>query len=513
MSSNISEAFSAIVGSDNVVTPKSEGFLDRYPDPYNFDPNYATVPPGAVLPANTEEVQALIRVANELGVGLWTVSRGRNLGYGGASPRRATDWVLDLGRMNKIVEINATLGYAVLEPGVSFFQLAEELRATNSPFIPSVPDLGYGSPIGNALERGFGYAAHGEHSKYLCGLEVVLPDGSLLRTGMGADTDSPARYVYKGGFGPELSGLFQQSNLGVVTQAAVWLHPKPETFATCLISVANVDGLAGLVDTVRPLHLEGTIDSVVIVGNALAIVSGVMPRAAIFDGDGPMPLPVIQGVAEKFGLGFWNAKFGLYGDEAIVKAKIARIEKVLATGLPQATLKTTFYPGDVAPEDVHPGDRGQLAIPSGDLLQMAAWRGGVPAHTDFSVVTTAEGPRAQELVDLIRARVNSYGLDHVGGLTLFGRHAIMLSLISFNASDKNEHSLVNNLFSDLIDDANAAGFAPYRAHPAFMDKIADSYDFNDHAHRRFVDTIKDALDPNNILSAGKQGIWGRGAKN
>jgi 4-cresol dehydrogenase (hydroxylating) len=143
---------------------------------------------------------------------------------------------------------------------------------------------------------------------------------------------------------------------------------------------------------------------------------------------------------------------------------------------------------------------------------MAAFRGGVPAHTDFSVVSTAEGAQAQKLVDLIKKRVNEYGLDHAGGFTLFGRHAIMLSLIAFDQSSEQEHQLVDGLFKDLISDAARAGYAPYRAHPAFMDDIADVYDFNDHAHRRFVDKLKAAADPNGILSVGKQGIWGASKK-
>jgi 4-cresol dehydrogenase (hydroxylating) len=51
------------------------------------------------------------------------------------------------------------------------------------------------------------------------------------------------------------------------------------------------------------------------------------------------------------------------------------------------------------------------------------------------------------------------------------------------------------------------GYGEYRAPPIFQDAVADQYSFNDHVLRRFHETLKDAIDPNGILSPGRGGIW------
>jgi 4-cresol dehydrogenase (hydroxylating) len=59
----------------------------------------------------------------------------------------------------------------------------------------------------------------------------------------------------------------------------------------------------------------------------------------------------------------------------------------------------------------------------------------------------------------------------------------------------------------LVRDLGAQGYGEYRAHLEFMDLASDQYSFNDHAYRRFVEKIKDAVDPNGVLSPGRHGIW------
>lgn len=176
---------------------KDQAGRDVYGDP--FSAQDVNQPAGAVRPATVEEVQAIVKLANKHRVALWTVSRGKNLGYGGSGPvNGGVTVVLDLHRMNKIIEINEEYCYAIVEPGVSFFDLYEEIQRRELKLWPSVPAIGWGSVLGNTTDRGFGYTPNGEHSENQCGMEVVLPNGDLLRTGSGAMEDNKSWALYKG---------------------------------------------------------------------------------------------------------------------------------------------------------------------------------------------------------------------------------------------------------------------------------------------------------------------------
>ncbi|KAK3896938.1 hypothetical protein C8A05DRAFT_20200, partial [Staphylotrichum tortipilum] len=176
-----------IVGEANVSLDHQHGALkgpqgeDAYGDPFSATATH--LPGGAVRPSTVEEVQELVKLANAEKIALWTVSRGKNLGYGGSSPVVQGTVVLDLQRMNKIIEVNEEYGYAIVEPGVSFFDLYEEIQRQGLNLWPSVPAIGWGSVLGNTLDRGIGYTPNGEHAQSQCGMEVVLPNGDLLRTG------------------------------------------------------------------------------------------------------------------------------------------------------------------------------------------------------------------------------------------------------------------------------------------------------------------------------------------
>lgn len=179
----------------------------------------------AVYPSTTEEVQAIVRWANKHLIPISPISIGRNCkttylcesqnaeliskyplidGYGGAAPRVRGAVVIDLGRrMNRILDINPDNCTCLVEPGVTYFALYEEIQARGFKNLwVDVPDIGGGSVLGNALDRGVGYTPYGDHWMMHSGMEIVLPTGEVIRTGMGALPGNNSWQLFPYGFGP-----------------------------------------------------------------------------------------------------------------------------------------------------------------------------------------------------------------------------------------------------------------------------------------------------------------------
>ena len=112
--------FEGAVGKDWVFT--SDADVDLYRDaysPYWGEPE-EKIASAAVAPASVEQVQAVVRTANKYRIPLYPISTGKNLGYGGSAPVLSGSVVLDLKRMNRVLEVDEKQGYALVEPGVSY---------------------------------------------------------------------------------------------------------------------------------------------------------------------------------------------------------------------------------------------------------------------------------------------------------------------------------------------------------------------------------------------------------
>jgi 4-cresol dehydrogenase (hydroxylating) len=458
------------------------------------------IPSAAVVPQSVGQVQAILRLANEFKTPVWPISRGKNLGYGGSAPVQSGTIVLDLSRMTTIHEVNETHGYCVIEPGVGFFDLYQHLQVNKIPLWLSPAANAWGSVIGNALDRGVGYTPYGENTSQLCGLEVAMPTGELIRTGMGAMNNSKAAHLFKFGFGPSLDQLFAQSNFGVVTRAGMWLMPEPEATRTLAFTLPEAADIVPAIDILSQLRLRKVIDSNVTIGNYMRIVTMDSQRTDWYQGKGPLPDSVVQEIKRKYNTGWWNFSINLYGYEDVIEAN-ARLVKNAFTGKVKFDLKESRWSRSVSPSTTG------AHIPTTVFLQVVNWWGGRGGHMGFSPILPQDGKVTYQQFDSTRRRYEEFGLDHYGGFTMGERYLTNVNQIIFNRDDADQTHRANQLFDTLIKDAAVAGFAEYRTHLSYMDRVAATFDYNGQSLWRVHEKIKDALDPNGILAPGKSGIW------
>ena len=299
------KAFAGIVGAEHLLDQPDD--LANFSRPMMPVGESAHAPGAVVSPASVEEVRALLRIASEHRVPLLPVSTGRNFGYGSSTVAVAGTVLLDLRRMNRILDIDSVLCTALVEPGVTYQMLADRIAAEKLPLWLDFPAPGpLVGPTGNTLERGGGTTPYFDHFAHSCGFEVVLADGTVLRTGMGGVAGTTAWQAYRYGYGPTLDGLFTQSNFGIVTKMGLWLMPAPEAHRTFLAAWPDDADLARAVDAIRPLRLDGTIGNNGTIANDALVLTGVARRGDLFDGEGAIPAEVARRAAAAKGLGAWN---------------------------------------------------------------------------------------------------------------------------------------------------------------------------------------------------------------
>jgi len=507
------EAFSAALGAERVLTDEAK--LREFRDPFQHASSDDYTASAVVMPTTVQEIQAIVRIANETSVPLWTHGQGRNNGYGGPAPRVKGSVIVSLRNMNRVLEVNEELGYAVVEPGVRWFDLYEAIEARGGRLMLSIADLGWGSVVGNTLEHGGTYLPYGLDFQMQCGMEVVLATGEVMRTGMGAMPGNRAWHCYKRGLGPTPDQLFMQSNFGIVTKMGIWLMPKPEVYMPLWLRVWNDDDLAPLVDTLRVLMLDDTIRMVPQIMSPILLGAVFSRREQWYTGAGPMPDEAVERMARGLDTGRWMMRFALYGDEAVVDHRFAKVEAAFKRAIPNCELWGTKYTPEQFATIQNPSERVQAGVPNLDLNAMTAWYGGEEGgHIGFSPIAPLTGRDAVAVRDLLRSMVEEAGLDYIAGLMpLTTRSFVHVTMVIFDTKDERQVRTAYDVARRLVREAAKRGYGEYRAHLDFMDLASDQYSFNHHAYRRFNETIKDALDPNGILSPGKQGIWPRHLRN
>ena len=482
-----------------------------------------------ILPGDRAEVQESVRIANQFGVPVYPISSGRNWGYGSRVPAR--DGVLiDLRRLNRILAFDEDLAYVTVEPGVTQRQLHEFLRARNSRLwmdaTGASPDC---SIIGNTLERGFGHTPMGDHAGHACGLEVVLPGGDVIETGFGRFPASAVTALHQSGVGPSLDGLFIQSNLGIVTRMSVWLMPAPERFEAFFFLSRRDDGLDSIVDALRPLRMDGTLRSVMHIGNDYKVLAG--SSQFPWDETGgrtPLGRDVMTRIRRRLGIGAWNGSGGLYGTRPQVReakrrlgrALKGKVDRLLFVDDRRLGLLTRFagparwltgldVKGTVTV--LSPVYQLLKGVPTEAPMASTYWRKRtpIPLRPDpdrdgcgllwCSPLVPNTGRHIAEATRLAEAILLQHGFEPQVSVSLAtSRSAICVIAISYDRSVPGEDARALKCYRHLAETLIDRGYPPYRLNVGGMDLTG-----TDGAYAATLQAIRRALDPRGILAPGR----------
>ena len=486
--------------------------------------------PGIVRPQDRGEVQECIRIANRFRVPVYPISSGKNWGYGSRVPAADGCFLLDLGRMNRIVDFNEELAYVTVEPGVTQAQLYAFLRERGSNLwmdaTGASPEC---SLIGNAVERGFGHTPYGDHFAHCCGLEVVLPTGKVVQTGFARFPGSAAAPVYRWGVGPELDGLFSQSNFGIVTRMTLWLMPAPEYFQAYYFACDQPEGLPAIVDALRPLRLDHTIRGASHIANDYKVLSalGQYPweRAG---GRTPLREPLMRELRRELKIGVWNGSGALYG----ARAQVKEARRLLRLALRGTASKLQFLDDRmlrVASAFARPYEfftgwnlNRTLAllrpvyglmkgIPTAHPLLSTYWRKRTPpAGTPdpdrdgcgllwASPVAPADGREARSLCTLASDVLLDHGFEPMISLTMITERSLACVVsIAFDRELPGEDQRALDCYHDLMGRLASGGYYSYRLGLAGMAGAEQPGTYSE-----LLQDIKRMLDPAGILAPGR----------
>jgi glycolate oxidase len=233
----------SIVGKGNVVHSRTGLLAYEYDASLNWG-----MPDAVAFAANTEQVSELVTLAHREGIPFLPRGSGTNLS-GGTVPTRG-GIVMELSRMNRILEIDLKNRAAVVEPGVFNLALQEALAPLGYYYAPDPASQRVSTLGGNVGENSGGPLClkYGVTTNHVLGMEVVLPDGAVVQMG-GKALDYP---------GYDLKGIMvgSEGTLGVATKITVRIMRSPEAVKTFL---AIYDSVEQAGQTVSDIIAEGII--------------------------------------------------------------------------------------------------------------------------------------------------------------------------------------------------------------------------------------------------------------
>jgi glycolate oxidase len=476
------EELKRIVGEAHVSTAEA----DLYTYSQDMTENEPSQPDCIVIPDGVEEVQEVLRLANREKIPVIPFTGGDNVG-GLTIPLRG-GIILDLKRMNRVIEVNEEDRYIIVEPGFTFGDMKRLLDK-------EYPHLWYNFPasppsvsiMANALLDGFGSDFNlGTNREGTNGLEVVLPTGEVVKVGSCA--------VSPFWFGraplPDLAGLFfsWQGATGVVTKIAVQLLPRPPFKQVTQIVIT------GIQPTCRFLRRIG--------------------RTRICDGCDSFPLDLAE--VGKNRADFLEENIGKHPVVSLVESRTSGtfdrppgpdefVVTLRVAAESEAEMKAKMDLADVIINDelnetqhyVHPPmPFDYSAIPprgTTDAMGGLTWVGSMGPTSQWEKGLERMLPIFDKYRFLRIVTLGCFRNSHFG---------MMRSVIGYNKGDPEEAARAKKCIREVLIATLDTGFVPYKASRA---AVAEMMRRGDPNWVQFLKRVKRMLDPNNIMNPGRYG--------
>ena len=229
MNASLLTELRAITGPRAVITSPEE--LHTYDS--DALTNFRAMPQAVLLPSSTAEVQAILRLCHRERIPF--VARGSGTGLSGGALPVENGIVISLARMNRILEVDLPNARVVVEPGVINLDVTARVLPQGYFYAPDPSSQSICSIGGNVAENSGGAHClkYGFTTTHVLGLEVVLPDGTLVHLG-GKTLDTP---------GYDLLGVFvgSEGTLGIATKMILRIVKRPECVQTLLAAFPSTN--------------------------------------------------------------------------------------------------------------------------------------------------------------------------------------------------------------------------------------------------------------------------------
>jgi len=457
MDTKIKQFLMEIVGAENF----SDSLIDLIA--YSKDASeHRHRPDAAVWPVSTEQISAIMKLANREKFPV--VPRGAGTSLAGLAVPEQGGLVLDLGRMDKIIDINIEDRLTVVQPGVIYADLDRAL-SPHGFFFPPDPASGSVCTLGGNVATNAGGikgAKYGTTKDYVLALEVVLPDGRVLHTGS---------KCMKSVSGYDLTKLFvgSEGTLGVVTEITFKVNPRPPMSSTAMATFENLEDAGRAVSEI--MH-SGIIPSALEVVDQQSLIA--------INENTDLGLPEVEAllVAETDGYTREETEFQMTKIVSIFKKNNATMTR-------QADSKEEAEALWTARKSAY----GVVARINNNLFV-----------EDLAVPMSKVPDMLRAISDIARKHdVKMPTVGHVGDGNL---HPV----ICFDGTNADEVKRVEEASAELFEKVIELGGTLTGEHGIGLAKIPFMGLEHDEISMGVMRSIKRLFDPNNILNPGKMGL-------